>query len=57
MTHGHALWFTLVWAVVVWYSTITIYVAIKGSIDIKGMLKRLDADHAEQNKTADTKRP
>ncbi len=29
------------WACVVWYSTITIYVAVKGSTDIKQMLKRL----------------
>ena len=28
---------------VVWYSTITIYVAIKGGADIKHMLARLDA--------------
>ena len=41
MTHGHAFWFILLWAVVVWYSTTTIYVAIQGGIDIKEMLRRL----------------
>jgi hypothetical protein len=29
------------WACIVWYSTMTIYVAIRGSIDIKEMLRRL----------------
>ncbi len=28
-------------ACVVWYSTITVYVAIRGAADIKEMLKRL----------------
>lgn len=41
MTHGHPFWFILIWACVAWYSTITIYVAIRGSIDIKEMLRRL----------------
>lgn len=41
MTHGHGFWFFLMWLCVVWYSTITIYVAIQGSIDIKEMLRRL----------------
>ena len=29
-------------ACVIWYSTITVYVAIKGAGDIKNMLARLD---------------
>jgi len=41
MTHGHSFWFWLVWACVVWYSTITIYVSVKGSLDIKQMLRDL----------------
>lgn len=41
MTHGHSFWFLLMWACIVWYSTMTIYVAIQGSIDIKEMLRRL----------------
>lgn len=41
MTHGHPIWFILMWTCVVWYSTTTIYVAVQGSIDIKGMLRRL----------------
>jgi len=40
-TAGHWFWFALTAACVVWYSTITVYVAIKGALDIQGMLKRL----------------
>ena len=41
MTHGHLFWFLILVAVVVWYSSVTIYVAIRGSLDIKQMLRRL----------------
>jgi hypothetical protein len=41
MTHGHSIWFLIITACVVWYSTITIYVAIKGSADIRDMLRDL----------------
>jgi hypothetical protein len=34
-------WWLLAMACVVWYSTITVYVAIKGAADIKQMLARL----------------
>lgn len=37
----HWVWLSLTWACVIWYSTITIYVAIRGAKDIKGMLGRL----------------
>ncbi len=37
----HWIWWTLTLACVVWYSTITIYVAVRGAMDIKGMLARL----------------
>ena len=37
----HWFWWTLSLACVVWYSTITIYVAIKGVRDIRQMLARL----------------
>ncbi len=46
----HWFWAFMTMAVVVWYSTITIYVAIRGAYDIKHMLaslkKRQDADKA-----------
>jgi hypothetical protein len=37
----HWIWWTLTMACVAWYSTITVYVAVRGVIDIKGMLGRL----------------
>ncbi|HEY8228270.1 MAG TPA: hypothetical protein VIG25_23595 [Pyrinomonadaceae bacterium] len=39
---NHWFWFSLTMACVVWYSTITVYVAIKGAADIKHMLARLE---------------
>jgi hypothetical protein len=41
MKLSHAFWYLMMTAVVVWYSSVTIYVAIRGSIDIKQMLRRL----------------
>lgn len=40
---NHWFWWALTMACVIWYSTITVYVAIKGARDIKNMLARLDA--------------
>ena len=37
----HLFWWALSMACVVWYSTITVYVAIKGAGDIRNMLARL----------------
>jgi hypothetical protein len=37
----HWFWWALTMACVAWYSTITVYVAIKGASDIKNMLARL----------------
>jgi len=34
-------WLVMTIAVLVWYCTITIYVAIRGTWDVKSMLKRL----------------
>ena len=39
---GHGLWLALVAGCLVWYSTVTIYVAIKGVTDIRRMLARLE---------------
>lgn len=41
---SHWFWGALTLACVIWYSTITIYVAIKGAGDIKNMLARLSRD-------------
>ena len=37
----HWFWLLVTAACVVWYSTITIFVAVKGMKDIRGMLGRL----------------
>jgi hypothetical protein len=39
---SHWFWLVMTVAVVIWYSTITVYVAWKGIKDIKNMLARLD---------------
>ncbi|HRH95363.1 MAG TPA: hypothetical protein PLB55_05480 [Prosthecobacter sp.] len=41
---SHWLWHALIWGVVLWYSTITIWVAIRGARDIRDMVKRLDEE-------------
>jgi hypothetical protein len=41
MLQNHWFWGLLTLACLVWYSTITIYVAIKGAGDIRHMLRRL----------------
>lgn len=37
----HWFWFALTMACILWYSTVTVYVAIRGAADIKAMLGRL----------------
>jgi hypothetical protein len=44
----HWFWLVVTVACVVWYSTITIYVAFKGAKDIKNMLARLDATRKQE---------
>ena len=41
---NHWFWWALTMACVIWYSTVTVYVAIKGVSDIKSMLARLARD-------------
>ncbi|MBN1984533.1 MAG: hypothetical protein JW795_23605 [Chitinivibrionales bacterium] len=41
MLSDHTFWGALVLASLIWYSTITLYVAIKGVGDIRKMLQRL----------------
>jgi hypothetical protein len=38
----HWFWWLMTAAVVVWYSTVTIYVAVRGTIDVKQMLAHLE---------------
>ena len=45
------LWWFLTVACVVWYSTVTIYVAIKGVTDIKQMLAHLGKQGGDTGET------
>jgi hypothetical protein len=49
---GHWFWWLVTAACVVWYSTVTVYVAIKGAGDIRRMLARLEADQAREAEDA-----
>ena len=49
MTHGHSLWFWLAWACVIWYSTVIVYVAIRGAFDIKHMLRNLKENQEQHD--------
>jgi hypothetical protein len=40
----HWFWWLIMLAVMVWYTTVTVYVSIRGSMDIKQMLRRLRND-------------
>jgi hypothetical protein len=41
MTKGHWFWWSITLACVVWYSTITVHVAIRAAWDIRKMLDDL----------------
>lgn len=51
MLGEHWVWGTVMIAVLVWYSTITIYIAIRGAFDVKDMLAELGSRKDAQNKT------
>jgi hypothetical protein len=46
-----SFWWVLTMACLVWFSTITLYVAIRGAFDIKHMLARLAALKAQQDES------
>jgi hypothetical protein len=48
MVREHWFWGILTIACLVWYSTITVYVAIRGLKDIRSMLKRLRKQQEER---------
>jgi hypothetical protein len=50
----HFFWWFLTMACVVWYSTITIYVTIKGIADIRNMLRRLSGQRADNSSPDDS---
>jgi len=45
----HGFWFAVTIACMLWYSIITVYVAIRGVFDIKSMLGRLKAGMTEED--------
>jgi hypothetical protein len=50
MISEHLFWFCLTAGCILWYSTITIYVAVKGYKDIKNMLKNLNDTNTSREK-------
>lgn len=40
-------WFGLTVACLLWFSTVTVYVAVRGAVDIKQMLARLAREERE----------
>jgi hypothetical protein len=46
----HFFWWLLTMACVVWYSTITIYVSVKGIADIRDMLSRLSLRQSDNRR-------
>jgi hypothetical protein len=41
-------WWLLLMAVLVWYSTVTLYVAVRGALDVKHMLDALKRKHEDR---------
>jgi len=41
----HWFWAGLTGVALFWYSTVTVYVAVKGAADIRGMLARLGKEN------------
>lgn len=46
---NHPFWFAITAACVIWYSTITIEIAIKGAFDIARMLRALSKPAPERD--------
>jgi len=48
---NHWFWYSVAMLSIVWYSTITVYVAIRGVFDIRHMLDRLKETQLENGET------
>jgi hypothetical protein len=55
MLTNHPIWAGLTILILLWYSTVTIYVAIRGARDVKSMLRSLKAA-ADRKDAKSTKR-
>jgi hypothetical protein len=53
MLSAATFWWWLTVACLVWFSTITVYVAFRGAFDIKHMLARLAALKAQHDESED----
>ena len=56
MNLGERFWYVITCAAVLWYSTITVYVAIRGASDIKSMLRRLAGEQSDDESEAELPR-
>jgi hypothetical protein len=52
MLKNHWFWGATTLVCLAWYSTITVYVAIKGAVDIRDMLRRLSDGNARSQEPA-----
>jgi hypothetical protein len=50
MIGEHWFWWLVTLAVLIWYSTVTIYVSVKGTLDIRQMLRRLNEGEKQKDK-------
>ena len=57
MLSNHPFWGVLMLAVLVWYSTITVYVAVRGAMDIRQMLRRLKETKTASGEPSPTRKP
>ena len=51
MSNAALFWWLVNAACLLWFSTITVYVAIRGGLDIRHMLDRLKQLHAEEKRS------
>jgi len=47
VSYAERIWWLLTFGSVAWYSTITVYIAVRGFTDIRKMLERLESQNSE----------
>jgi hypothetical protein len=47
VSFAEEFWWVITMAAVVWYLTVTVYVAFRGALDIKHMLRKLAEEHVD----------
>ena len=57
MNHPVDPWFLWLWACLIWYSTITVYVAVRGALDIRAMLADLKQRSSDNPQPDPTRKP